>query len=159
MAFEVSAREINLKQQFKLLLDSTAEAIYGVDLEGRCVFSNPACARLLGHGRSEDLLGRDVHALVHHTRSDGTPHPVSECHIHRALAIVTLQKALNPARTGAICAAPALLQNRRRKSVRQPRIKASAVEIRALAKHVLDLFRFRRIEIIDLDLVILARAY
>ena len=43
MAFAVSAREISLKEQFKLLLDSTAEAIYGVDLNGKCVFSNPAC--------------------------------------------------------------------------------------------------------------------
>jgi two-component system, sensor histidine kinase and response regulator len=86
MAVEVSAREISLKQQFKLLLDSTAEAIYGVDLQGHCVFSNPACARLLGYESTAGLLGRHMHTLVHHTRSDGSPYPLAECRINQAFA-------------------------------------------------------------------------
>ncbi len=32
----------------KLLLLSSGEGIYGVDLDGNCTFANPACARLLG---------------------------------------------------------------------------------------------------------------
>jgi two-component system, sensor histidine kinase and response regulator len=84
MAVEVSTREIRLKEQFKLLLDSTAEAIYGVDLTGHCVFSNPACARLLGYGGADDLLGRHMHTLVHHTRADGRPYPVAECGVYKA---------------------------------------------------------------------------
>ncbi len=75
MALEVSTREIGLKQQFKLLLDSTAEAIYGIDLEGNCVFCNPACARLLGYPNGEALLTRQMHLLAHHTHADGTPYP------------------------------------------------------------------------------------
>src|SRR4029077_7623751 len=61
MAHEVSTRETGLKEQFKLLLDSTAEGIYGVDLEGNCIFCNPACAHLLGYKRPEDLLGHNMH--------------------------------------------------------------------------------------------------
>jgi PAS domain S-box-containing protein len=84
MAHEVSARETGLKEQFKLLLDSTAEGIYGVDLEGNCIFCNPACAQLLGYEKPEDLRGRNMHNLVHHTRPDGSPCPVSESRIIQA---------------------------------------------------------------------------
>ena len=84
MAIEVAARETGLKEQFKLLLDSTAEGIYGVNVEGSCIFCNPACTRLLGYGRPEDLLGHNMHALVHHSRPDGNPYPLSECRINQA---------------------------------------------------------------------------
>ena len=36
------------EEQVRLLLDSTAEAIYGLDLEGNCTFCNPSTLRLLG---------------------------------------------------------------------------------------------------------------
>jgi len=84
MVQEVAVREQRLKQQFKLLLDSTAEAIYGIDLEGKCTFCNPACARLLGYESTDQLLGRVMHDLIRPTRPDGTPSPASECGIHQA---------------------------------------------------------------------------
>ena len=61
------------EEKYLLLLNSAAEGIYGLDLEGRCTFCNPACLRLLGYQTPEDLLGKNMHALVHHTRADGTP--------------------------------------------------------------------------------------
>ena len=69
------------EDRLRLILDSTAEAIYGIDTEGRCTFCNPACLRALGYERVEDLLGREMHALMHHTRADGTPYPADECPI------------------------------------------------------------------------------
>jgi PAS domain S-box-containing protein len=68
----------------RLLLDSTAEGIYGIDLDGNCTFANAACAEVLGFERSEDLLGQQMHELVHHTRPNGEPYPVEECQIYRA---------------------------------------------------------------------------
>ena len=65
--------------QLQLLLNSTAEAIYGVDREGRCTFSNLACLRILGYEKSDDLLGKRMHDLIHYSRSDGSPYPLSEC--------------------------------------------------------------------------------
>ncbi len=72
------------ERQLRLLLESTAEAIYGIDLEGRCTFCNPACLRLLGYERVEDLLGKNMHDQIHHSRQDGTVYPVNECQIYRA---------------------------------------------------------------------------
>ena len=71
-------------ERIRLLLDSTAEAIYGLDLDGRCTFCNPACLRLLGYADTRDLLGKYMHRLVHHTRADGTSYPLEECRICRA---------------------------------------------------------------------------
>ncbi len=68
----------------QLLLNSTGEGIYGVDMQGNCTFANPACVRLLGFDGDGDLLGRNMHELVHHTRPNGDPYPMEECRIYRA---------------------------------------------------------------------------
>ncbi|MDX8411467.1 MAG: PAS domain-containing sensor histidine kinase, partial [Mariprofundaceae bacterium] len=72
------------EEQVHRLLDSTGEAIYGLDLDGKCTFANPACARMLGYENAEKLLGKNMHDLIHHTRKDGTPYPVRECRIYKA---------------------------------------------------------------------------
>lgn len=69
----------------QLLLDSTAEAIYGIDLHGNCILANPTCARLLGYADSEQLNGQNMHTLIHHHRPDGRPYPEDECPIVRAI--------------------------------------------------------------------------
>src|SRR6266403_5737215 len=72
------------EDKLRVLLDSAAEAIYGVDLEGRCTFCNPACLRALAYERVDELIGKNMHELIHHTRADGTLLPVEECRIFRA---------------------------------------------------------------------------
>jgi len=71
------------EEKLRLLLDSTAEAIYGIDLEHRCTFCNPACLRALGYEHIEQVLGKNMHQLLHHSRADGTLFPVEECRVHR----------------------------------------------------------------------------
>jgi PAS domain S-box-containing protein len=68
----------------RLLLDSIPEAVYGIDMQGNCTFCNPSCLQLLGYREAADLHGKNMHALIHHTRQDGTPNPVEECHIYEA---------------------------------------------------------------------------
>jgi PAS domain S-box-containing protein len=72
------------EERTKLLLNSTGEGIYGIDLDGNCTFANPACLRILGFKDDADLLGRNMHELVHHTRPNGDPYPMVECQIYRA---------------------------------------------------------------------------
>jgi PAS domain S-box-containing protein len=72
------------EERVRLLLESTGEAIFGADTNARCTFCNPSCVRLLGYTDPNDLLGKDMHELMHHTRSDGTPYPKDECRIYQA---------------------------------------------------------------------------
>lgn len=80
----LEAEQGRLADTNRLLLDSTGEGIYGIDTGGLFTFVNRAAARMLGFA-PEDILGRNGHALVHHTRPDGTPYPEGECPIFRAL--------------------------------------------------------------------------
>ena len=82
---KVNAKLSDSEERLLLLLDSTAEGIYGLDLEGNFTFCNAACIALLGYRRAEDLVGRPAHASIHHTRADGTASPVEECGIYRTL--------------------------------------------------------------------------
>ena len=82
----VRAEKSYLEQQelFGLLLNSTAEGIYGVDMQGNCNFVNPACLHMLGYDRPEDLIGKPIHTLIHHTYPDGRNYPVEECKVQLA---------------------------------------------------------------------------
>jgi formate hydrogenlyase transcriptional activator len=73
---------LNSDELRRLLLDTASEAICGCDSEGICLFSNPSAARILGYDDPAELLGRNMHALEHHTRKDGTPYPIEECPIY-----------------------------------------------------------------------------
>jgi PAS domain S-box-containing protein len=68
----------------RLLLDSIPEGIYGIDMRGNCTFCNPSCLRLLGYEEARELLGKNMHALMHHSQPDGTPYPVEKCRIYEA---------------------------------------------------------------------------
>ena len=72
------------KQMLRTILDTTSEAIYGTDLDGLCTFCNAACLRLLGYDSEQELIGKNMHNLIHHTKSDGLPFPVCECRIFQA---------------------------------------------------------------------------
>ena len=52
------------EEQVRLLLDSTGEAIYGVDTAGNCTFANPACAQILGYDNVSELVGGNILRLI-----------------------------------------------------------------------------------------------
>lgn len=66
-----------------LLLESTGEGIFGIDLEGRCTFINRAGAEMLGYATAQ-VIGHNMHELIHHAYPDGHHYPVDECPIFRA---------------------------------------------------------------------------
>jgi diguanylate cyclase (GGDEF)-like protein/PAS domain S-box-containing protein len=86
MAEAVAEQQHKLREQgeyIELLLNSTAEAIYGVDTKGICTFVNPACVHMLGYAHESDLVGKQIHKLIHHTYPDGRVYPMEECAIRQ----------------------------------------------------------------------------
>jgi two-component system, OmpR family, sensor histidine kinase VicK len=71
-------------RQRELILESVGDGIYGIDLEGRLTFINAAGAHALGY-RAEQLTGRDLHEVIHHSHADGTPYSKSTNPILQAL--------------------------------------------------------------------------
>lgn len=87
LAQEVQGRRLaqetleKVHRQNRLILESVGEGIYGVDLDGRVTFVNPAGAEMLGF-HVEGLLGQIMHDYIHHTRSDGGIYGISDCRLH-----------------------------------------------------------------------------
>src|SRR3954468_19961 len=70
---------------FEALLESTNEGLYGIDVEGRCTFLNRAGAKILGFTRYE-VLGRNMHRLVHPSPEDRSHYPEEECPIAQSMS-------------------------------------------------------------------------
>ncbi len=66
------------EEKSRLLLESVGEGIFGVDLDGKVAFINPAATRMLGYG-PEELIGKKIHEKIHHSHADGSAYPKSEC--------------------------------------------------------------------------------
>ena len=83
---KIQAQKTGLEKedQLRLLMNSTEEAIYGVDTQGICTFVNPACVRMLGYDDESELVGTNLHDLIHHTLPDGTPYPKEICRVRLA---------------------------------------------------------------------------
>ena len=78
-------RELRESQEHtRLLLDSAAEGIYGLDTRGNCTFVNAAFLRILGYRDANEIVGKNIHELIHHSRADGTPYPGVECRAHQS---------------------------------------------------------------------------
>jgi len=73
------------EEKLRLILESTGEPIYGVDVNGLCTFCNEACLRVLGYSSSDQLIGKNMHDLIHHTHSDGSLFDIHDCRIFMAL--------------------------------------------------------------------------
>jgi PAS domain S-box-containing protein len=74
---------MKIGRQNRLLLTSVGEGICGIDMNGVITFINPAASNMLGY-TDDELLGKDLHALTHHTKPDGRPYPEHECPIFMA---------------------------------------------------------------------------
>jgi len=71
-------------RQRELILESVGDGIFGIDLNGKVTFINEAGARALGYA-PEQLTGRDLHELIHHSHADGTPYSRATSPILQAL--------------------------------------------------------------------------
>ena len=80
---ERTSRLIETEARNHLLLESIGEGIYGLDAEGKTTFVNPAMCEMLGYTQDE-LIGCDMHTLMHHSYPDGSSYPREDCYIYAA---------------------------------------------------------------------------
>jgi two-component system sensor histidine kinase VicK len=83
-----------LIRQTNSILESVGDGIYGIDLDGNVTVVNPAASQMLCY-KPEELLGRNMHSLIHHTRADGTPYPAAESPIQNSLADLDTVRVAN----------------------------------------------------------------
>ena len=67
-----------------LLLEFIDSGIVGLDAAGHTTFVNPAAARMLGY-TPQELVGKPMHAVAHHSYPDGSPYPREKCPMHQTL--------------------------------------------------------------------------
>ena len=69
-----------LREQTDSILSSAAEGIYSQDPDGLCVLVNPAVTSMTGFSL-EELRGKRIHNLLHHSHPDGSPYRLEDCPI------------------------------------------------------------------------------
>lgn len=85
---------LRIKRQHELILQAAGEGVFGLDCEGLTTFVNPASTSMLGW-TAKELVGKSMHELLHHTRTDGTHYPAHECPVHAAFKDGAVHKVDN----------------------------------------------------------------
>lgn len=78
---KVEEENKRLTQYNRMLLESAGDGIYGINMQGKCTFINPAALKMLGFS-SEEVLGRDPHQIFHYRFPDGSEYPSHQCPVH-----------------------------------------------------------------------------
>ncbi len=76
---------INNKTDLYALLDFAIEGKFIIDLEGKCHYVNKACLEILKYSHEEDLLGKDIHVIIHHSKEDGNNIHIKDCSICKVI--------------------------------------------------------------------------
>jgi PAS domain S-box-containing protein len=72
-----------LQKHHESILQSAGEGIYGLDHQGFTTFANAAAVNMVGWSL-EEMVGKSQHALIHHTKTDGTVFNKEECCVYAA---------------------------------------------------------------------------
>lgn len=78
LVVERTAALAEIEARASHILQSSADGLFGIDAQGRLTFINRAGCALLGYS-SEQLIGRQIHGIIHHSRPDGSPYDVHDC--------------------------------------------------------------------------------
>ncbi len=68
----------------RLILESIGEGVYAINKNGEVTIINPAAMQMLGYS-AEELIGKTMHSIVHHSHPDGSPYPREECQIYKTV--------------------------------------------------------------------------
>lgn len=78
----VTSSDRALKAEFHLILNAVVEGICGLDARGNATFCNDALLKMLGY-QAEEIVGKNVHKLLHPSRTDPTGCQAEECTLER----------------------------------------------------------------------------
>ncbi len=73
----------NAHLRLKTIVNAAGVGVFGLDLEGKTTFCNLSGAAMMGYD-IEEIVGKNQHAVVHHSRRDGSPYLREECFIYAA---------------------------------------------------------------------------
>jgi PAS domain S-box-containing protein len=73
-----------LTRQSDSILESVGDGIFSIDLEGKVTVVNSAATQMLGY-KQDEMLGRNLHDLIHHTHPDGTHYAAEDSPIRKSL--------------------------------------------------------------------------
>ncbi len=79
------------EERSKLILKSAGDGIFGVNDNGQLNFVNPAALKMLGFAE-EELMGRAIHPIIHHSRQDGSHYPEEECPMRASFSTGTAHR-------------------------------------------------------------------
>ena len=74
----------DLQNEMQLILNALVEGICGVDARGNATFCNQVLLSMTGYS-TEEVIGKNAHALMHQSRPDGTGYPEEDCPLRKAL--------------------------------------------------------------------------
>ncbi|MCU1228241.1 MAG: hybrid sensor histidine kinase/response regulator, partial [Acidobacteria bacterium] len=84
-AIKRQAQELaRLSRQNELILNSAAEGVFGVNLQGLATFVNPAAAQMIGR-RSPEVAGHEIHSLLHPTLPGVATCEIERCQLNAAM--------------------------------------------------------------------------
>jgi PAS domain S-box-containing protein len=70
------------EERTRHLLESISEGIIGVDQNGIVSFANDSALTMLGY-KSEEIIGKEIHNLIHHSNADGSIYYIDDCPIYK----------------------------------------------------------------------------
>ena len=81
---EEEEERVKVSRQNALILKAAGEGIYGVNEDGEISFINPTALAMIDHSEA-DVIGKNHHALLHHSHADGRPYPQETSPVHITL--------------------------------------------------------------------------
>jgi PAS domain S-box-containing protein len=87
-SLKLQQQELRIEEQnhfLSSLTDALGEGVVAADAAGCCTFANAEAERLLGW-RREELIGKNLHELVHFQTASGLPVRHDECPMHAPVA-------------------------------------------------------------------------
>jgi PAS domain-containing protein len=101
-----------LVPEARLILDAIAKGVCGIDREGTVVFCNEAVLELSGFSR-EEIVGKNVHDVLHPCQADGMKPPREECKLSETFRDKRMADRLRSSTAGVRCGNLAEILDRR----------------------------------------------